>query len=72
MRRDLLESINSGASPLELAAKLVLRKALDSVDVHPCDEGDDAVSAQHLSPEMQGLLQALIGPMKSDKPEVVG
>ncbi|MCT5016960.1 hypothetical protein ICI41_29800 (plasmid) [Pseudomonas aeruginosa] len=61
MKRDLLASVGANASPLELAAKQVLREALDRVELHPCDEGDDAVAARQLSPEMQALLQALIG-----------
>lgn len=61
MKRDLLVAVGANASPLEQAAKRVLREALDRVEVHPCDEGDDAIAAKQLSPEMQALLQALIG-----------
>lgn len=61
MKRDLLASVGANASPLELAAKQLLREALDCVEVHPCDEGDDAVAAKRLSPELQALLQALTG-----------
>ncbi|EKC4076496.1 TPA: hypothetical protein OXB29_004898 [Escherichia coli] len=61
MKRDLLESIGLDASPLELAAKAVLRGELDRVEVHPCDEGDDVVAARHLTQEMKILLSALTG-----------
>ncbi|HEJ4407852.1 TPA: hypothetical protein SL557_000131 [Pseudomonas aeruginosa] len=61
VKRDLLADIGEGSSPLEHAAKLVLRDALDRVEVHPCDRGDDAVAAKELSPELQALLQALTG-----------
>lgn len=61
MTRDLLEAVGANASPLEQAAKQVLREALDRVELHPCDQGDDAIAAKQLSPEMQALLQALIG-----------
>lgn len=61
MKRDLLASVGANASPLEKAAKQVLCEALDCIEVHPCDEGDDVVAAKQLSPEMQDLLQALIG-----------
>lgn len=61
MRRDLLAAVGADASPLEQAAKQVLREALDRVELHPCDSGDDAVAAKHLSPEMQALLLALVG-----------
>lgn len=61
VKRDLLAGIGEGSSPLEQAAKLVLRNALDNVEVHPCDRGDDNVAAKGLSPEMQALLQALTG-----------
>jgi hypothetical protein len=44
-----------------LAAKAVLRKELDRVEVHPCDEGDDVVAARHLTQEMKILLSALTG-----------
>lgn len=60
MKRDLLASVGPDASPLELAAKLVLRKALDRVELHPCDKGDDAVAAKQLAPEMRALLEALV------------
>lgn len=59
MKRDLLASVGANASPLEKAAKKVLRDALDCIEVHPCDEGDDAVAAKQLSPDLQALLQAL-------------
>tara|TARA_R110000744_G_scaffold21437_1_gene55517 strand:- start:142 stop:339 length:198 start_codon:yes stop_codon:yes gene_type:complete len=61
MQRDLLASVDANASPLEKAAKQVLREALDCIEVHPCDVGDDAVAAKQLSPELQALLQALTG-----------
>ncbi|MCR7873197.1 hypothetical protein ACVXHM_16735 [Pseudomonas aeruginosa] len=61
VKRDLLAGIGEGSSPLEHAAKQVLREALDRVEVHPCDRGDDAVAAKELSPELQALLQALTG-----------
>lgn len=61
MKCDLLASVGANASPLEKAAKQVLREALDGIEVHPCDEGDDAVAAKLLSPELQALLQALTG-----------
>lgn len=61
MKRDLLASVGVNASSLELAAKQVLREALDRVELHPCDEGDDVVAAKQLSPEMQALLHALTG-----------
>ncbi|WP_274644370.1 hypothetical protein [Pseudomonas serbica] len=60
MKNDLLKNIGSDASPLALAAKLVLREALDNIQVHPCDEGDDAVAARQLPVEMQALLKALL------------
>ncbi|MFW5301080.1 hypothetical protein ACOAMY_17305 [Pseudomonas aeruginosa] len=65
MKRDLLASVSANASPLEKTAAQVLREALDRIPVHPCDEGDDAVAAKQLAPEMQALLQALTG---VDKP----
>lgn len=61
MKRDLLASIGPESSPLEKAAKQVLREALDRAETHPCDEGDDAVAAQQLTPELKALLQALTG-----------
>lgn len=61
MKRDLLASVGANASPLEKAAKRVLREALDCIEVHPCDEGDDAVAAKQLPPELHALLQALTG-----------
>lgn len=61
MKRDLLASVGANASPLEKAAKQLLREALDCIEVHPCDEGDDAVAAKQLSPELRALLQALTG-----------
>lgn len=60
MKRDLLASIGTDASPLAQAAKKVLREALDRVELHPCDQGDDTIAAKELSPELQALLQALI------------
>ncbi|MGE6322762.1 hypothetical protein ACQKEF_21250 [Pseudomonas oryzihabitans] len=41
MKRDLLASLAVNASPLERAARDVLRYALDIVDMHLYDEGDD-------------------------------
>ena len=61
MQRDLLASVDANASPLEIAAKKVLREALDRIEVHPCDADDDVVAAKKLSPELQALLQALTG-----------
>lgn len=61
MKHDLLASVSVSASPLERAARDVLREALDSVDLHPCDEGDDAIAAKQLSPVLQALLTALTG-----------
>jgi len=61
MKRDLLASVSATASPLELAARQVLRDALDRVELHPCDYGDDAVAARQLSPDMQALLTTLTG-----------
>lgn len=60
MKRDLLAVIGDDAPALERAAKKVLREALDNVSVHPCDQGDDAVAATHLSPELRELLAALL------------
>ena len=37
------------------AIDAVLRDALDRVDVHPCDDGDDEVRAKGLTPEMRRL-----------------
>lgn len=61
MRTDLLANITQSSSSLELAAARVLREALDNIDVHPCDEGDDIVAARSLPEEMQQLLKALTG-----------
>lgn len=61
MRFDLLACIGDDATPLEAASKAVLRDALDDVQVHPCDEGDDRVAARSLSEPMKGLLLALTG-----------
>lgn len=61
MQRNLLESIGAHSTALEQAAKAVLRESLDSISVHPCDEGDDAVAARQLSKEMKALLLALTG-----------
>lgn len=58
---DLLAGIGEGSTPLEKAAKLVLRAALDQVAFHLCDRGDDRVAAAELSPELSALLQALTG-----------
>lgn len=44
---------------LALAAKNVLRAALDNVELHPCDRGNDDIAAQQLSPELQELYEAL-------------
>lgn len=60
MRNDLLANIGADATPLAQAAKLVLREALDNIQVHPCDEGDDAVAARQLPVEMLALLNALL------------
>jgi len=60
MKYDLLASVGEDASPLAIAAKRVLRTALDEVQTHPCDQGDDLVAAKSLSPEQTGLLEALI------------
>ncbi|EPG8943881.1 hypothetical protein L4Z64_001288 [Pseudomonas aeruginosa] len=60
MKRDLLASIGPESSPVKKAAKQVLREALDRAETHPCDEGDDAVAAQQLAPEMKALLGALL------------
>lgn len=59
VKRDLLASVGANASPLEQAAKHLLREALDRVELPPCDHGDDAVAAKQLTPEMQALLKAL-------------
>jgi hypothetical protein len=64
---DLLAHINADSSPLAKAAKIVLRAALDNIEVHPCDEGNDAVAAKQLPVEMQALLQALID-TKTEQP----
>jgi hypothetical protein len=61
MRNDLLVNVLIDSSPLEKAAGLVLREALDGVTVHPCDEGDDVVAARSLPESMQHLLKALTG-----------
>lgn len=61
MRNDLLVNVLIDSSPLEKAAGLVLREALDGITVHPCDEGDDAVAARSLSEPLQYLLKALTG-----------
>lgn len=61
MKRDLLASIGTDASPLEQAAKQVLREELDRVELHPCDHGDDTVAAKQLSTALQTMLQALTG-----------
>ncbi|MFK4136735.1 hypothetical protein ACI2KR_31380 [Pseudomonas luteola] len=58
---DLLAGIGRDASSLEVAAKALLREALDNVEVHPCDEGNDTVAAKQLSPSLQALLKALTG-----------
>ncbi len=42
------------------AAKTVVREALDSVSVHPCDEHDDEVRARQLPDYMQKLYRALL------------
>ncbi|MDN7988975.1 hypothetical protein QZM97_02680 [Burkholderia orbicola] len=42
------------------AAKAVVREALDSVSVHPCDEHDDEVRARQLPDYMQKLYRALL------------
>lgn len=42
------------------AAKAVVREALDSVSVHPCDEHDDEVRARQLPDLMQKLYRALL------------
>lgn len=67
MPNDLLANIGADASPLAQAAKLVLRAALDNIEVHPCDEENDAVTAKQLPVEMQALLQALIN-TKAEQP----
>jgi hypothetical protein len=67
MKNELLKNIGSDASPLAQAAKLVLREALDNIQVHPCDDGNDAVAAKQLPVEMQALLQVLID-TKAEQP----
>lgn len=42
------------------AAKAVVREALDSVSVHPCDEHNDDVRARQLPDYMQNLYRALL------------
>ncbi len=64
--RDMLASVGTDASPLEQAAKRVLREALDRVELHPCDEGNDAIAAKQLTPELQALLEALKGMTTDD------
>lgn len=44
------------------AAQAVLRAHLDNVDVHPCDEHNDAVRVKSCSPEVQALYAALAAP----------
>ncbi len=46
-------------SQLFLAAQAVVREALDKVEVHPCDERDDAVRAKGLYGPVQELHAAL-------------
>ncbi|WP_321929871.1 Lar family restriction alleviation protein [Burkholderia cenocepacia] len=41
-------------------AKTVVREALDSVSVHPCDERDEEVRARQLPDHMQRLYRALL------------
>jgi hypothetical protein len=51
----------SGASMHEIivAARAVVREALDSVEVHPCDEKDDAVRARSLFGPVRALHEAI-------------
>lgn len=60
MRHNLLAWVTDKSSELEKAAAAVLREALDAVDVHPCDEGDDTVAAKSLSQPLFKLLTALL------------
>jgi hypothetical protein len=41
------------------AAEVVVREALDSVTVHPCDEHNDDVRADHVVDPMRALYLAL-------------
>lgn len=41
------------------AAEAVLRMHLDNVEVHPCDQNDDGIRAQHCVPEIQELFKAV-------------
>ena len=50
----------AGDRELVLAAKIVVRDALDRVEVHPCDEHNDSVKANNLSVEMKALYDALV------------
>ncbi len=45
----------SDLSALLCAVDAVLRDALDKVDVHPCDQDDDAVKANRLNEDMLKL-----------------
>lgn len=49
---------------LFLAARAVVREALDNVEVHPCDEHDDSVRAKGLYGTMQNLHAALSSPQQ--------
>ncbi|HBP1602209.1 TPA: hypothetical protein L5U90_003312 [Pseudomonas aeruginosa] len=59
VRRDLLAEIGEGSNPLEQAAVLVLRDALDQVKFKRCGPVDDSVAAEELSPALKALLKAL-------------
>lgn len=50
-----IEKLNAVA----IAARTVLRNALDQVDAHPCDAFNDQVKAQGLSVEMKALYDVL-------------
>ena len=49
----------SGAGAIREAATALVRHHLDAVEVHPCDEHDDAVRARSCIPEVQDLHAAL-------------
>jgi len=51
------------------AAKVVVREALDDVDVHPCDVHNDDVRANCLAESMRALYLALKTALNGEKEE---
>lgn len=59
---DVIEGVDAAPNSdadLRWAATVVVRDALDDVEVHPCDQRNDSVRAQHLRSPLAALYAAL-------------